>query len=47
MISKNISISKFIYHAELVSASTYQKSPSAVVARWTLKQVQGDAVIGG
>lgn len=33
-------------HAELVSASTYQQSPSVIVARWTLKQVQGDAVNG-
>ena len=29
-------------HAELVSASIYQQRPSVRVARWTLKQVQGD-----
>ena len=32
-------------HAELDSASTYQHSPSVLVARWTLKQVQGDDLL--
>jgi hypothetical protein len=33
-------------HAELVSASIYQLRPKGLEARWTLKQVQGDDVIG-
>jgi hypothetical protein len=29
-------------HAELVSASILQNGPKSRVAKWTLKQVQGD-----
>ena len=31
-------------HAELVSASIVQQAKAGLVERWTLKQVQGDAV---
>jgi hypothetical protein len=37
-------MTSFFRHAELVSASTYQLEPSALVAQWTLKQVQGDGL---
>src|SRR4051794_39395210 len=33
-----------VRHAELVSASNVQPRLSVVVARWTLKRVQGDGV---
>jgi hypothetical protein len=33
-------------HAELVSASIFQQQLSVSVARWTLKQVQGDGFWG-
>jgi hypothetical protein len=32
-------------HAELVSASIPPKFPMAIIAAWTLKQVQGDGYI--
>jgi hypothetical protein len=33
-------------HAELVSASIVQPRPKSRVAKWTLKQVQGDVECG-
>src|SRR5690606_26331182 len=42
--SREAGMISFLRHAELVSASISPLAPWVRVARWTLKQVQGDEV---